>query len=126
MQGKRRYVAMHHPFTAPLDEDLPRFDADPGQVRAKAYDMVVTGTSLVAAASVFIAGTYKARFLICSGLAKTMLRRSLASYWMPWSLAPLLMAALRSGWIASLCCWAAANPSAMSSPFPRPKRLRTR
>jgi len=37
---------MHHPFTAPLDEDLARLDSDPGQVRAKAYDMVVNGNEL--------------------------------------------------------------------------------
>ncbi|MDE2484451.1 MAG: aspartate--tRNA ligase, partial [candidate division NC10 bacterium] len=41
-----RWQAMHHPFTAPLDEDLPLFDADPGSIRAKAYDLVVNGQEL--------------------------------------------------------------------------------
>ncbi|WP_337287854.1 aspartate--tRNA ligase [Candidatus Methylomirabilis sp.] len=41
-----RWQAMHHPFTAPLDEDLPLFDADPGRIRAKAYDLVVNGQEL--------------------------------------------------------------------------------
>ena len=38
-----RWVAMHHPFTAPLDEDLERLGTDPGRTRAKAYDLVING-----------------------------------------------------------------------------------
>jgi aspartyl-tRNA synthetase len=41
-----RWQAVHHPFTAPLDEDLPLFDTDPGRIRAKAYDLVVNGQEL--------------------------------------------------------------------------------
>jgi aspartyl-tRNA synthetase len=40
---EKRYVSLHHPFTAPLDEDVARLDEDPGQVRAKAYDLVLNG-----------------------------------------------------------------------------------
>ncbi len=41
-----RFVAMHHPFTMPMEEDWARIDEDPGSVRAKAYDIVLNGTEL--------------------------------------------------------------------------------
>ena len=41
-----RFVAMHHPFTMPMDEDWHLIDTDPGAVRAKAYDIVLNGTEI--------------------------------------------------------------------------------
>lgn len=43
---EKRYVAMHHPFTAPRDEDIDKLDTAPEQVYAKAYDMVLNGVEL--------------------------------------------------------------------------------
>ncbi|RGF39418.1 aspartate--tRNA ligase [Roseburia sp. AF15-21] len=43
---ENRYMAMHHPFTMPMEEDWDKIDTDPGAVRAKAYDIVLNGTEL--------------------------------------------------------------------------------
>ena len=43
---EKRYKAMHHPFTAPRDEDIPLLQTDPGRVKANAYDMVLNGVEI--------------------------------------------------------------------------------
>lgn len=43
---ENRFMAMHHPFTMPMEEDWDKIDTDPGAVRAKAYDIVLNGTEL--------------------------------------------------------------------------------
>jgi aspartyl-tRNA synthetase len=45
-QAEKRYVALHHPFTAPLDADLPLLESDPAKVRSKAYDLALNGTEI--------------------------------------------------------------------------------
>ncbi|MGE5058712.1 MAG: aspartate--tRNA ligase [Betaproteobacteria bacterium] len=40
---EKRYVALHHPFTAPIDEDLPLIDSEPAKSRSKAYDLALNG-----------------------------------------------------------------------------------
>ncbi|HKY09252.1 MAG TPA: aspartate--tRNA ligase [Candidatus Binatia bacterium] len=43
---EKRYVALHHPFTAPLDEDLPLLDSEPAKALSKAYDLALNGTEI--------------------------------------------------------------------------------
>lgn len=45
-EEEQRYVAMHHPFTSPKDEDIALLDTNPGAVRAKAYDIVLNGVEM--------------------------------------------------------------------------------
>lgn len=45
-EEQNRYVAMHHPFTMPMEEDLNYLESDPGRVRAKAYDIILNGNEI--------------------------------------------------------------------------------
>lgn len=45
-EEEKRWTAVHHPFTAPMDEDLPYIETDPGRCHAKAYDLVLNGNEI--------------------------------------------------------------------------------
>ncbi|KIE42548.1 aspartate--tRNA ligase [Geobacter anodireducens] len=45
-EEEKRWAAVHHPFTAPMDEDLDKVESDPGACRAKAYDLVLNGNEI--------------------------------------------------------------------------------
>jgi aspartyl-tRNA synthetase len=45
-ETEKRWDALHHPFTSPLDEDIPILESDPGNVRARAYDLVLNGLEI--------------------------------------------------------------------------------
>ena len=61
---EQRFVAMHHPFTMPMEEDVEYIESDPGRCRAKAYDIVLNGTEI---------GGGSVR--ICSGLLDLQMKR---------------------------------------------------
>lgn len=77
---QNRYTAMHHPFTMPFEEDLEFIDERPGDVRAKAYDIVLMVQNLVVDQSVSIRMIFRRRCLKLLDLQKKMLTTVLDSY----------------------------------------------
>lgn len=45
-EGEKRFDSLHHPFTAPVPEDSPKLETDPGNIRSQAYDIVVNGSEI--------------------------------------------------------------------------------
>jgi len=45
-QDQKRYDSLHHPFTSPVEEDLPKLETDPANIRSQAYDIVVNGSEI--------------------------------------------------------------------------------
>ena len=69
-EEENRFKAMHHPFTAPMDEDWQYIDSDPGRVRAKAYDIVLNGTEIGGGSVRIHQGDVQAKMFDVLGLSK--------------------------------------------------------
>ena len=65
---EERFVAMHHPFTMPMEEDLPLLDTDLGKVRAKAYDCVLNGVELGGGSVRIHRGDIQEKMFKCLGI----------------------------------------------------------
>ncbi len=65
---EERYVAMHHPFTMPMEEDLSLLDTDLGKVRAKAYDCVLNGVELGGGSVRIHRGDIQEKMFKCLGI----------------------------------------------------------
>lgn len=69
-EEENRYTAMHHPFTCPMLEDVQYLDADPGRVRARAYDMVLNGIELGGGSIRIHSMELQEKMLECLGFTK--------------------------------------------------------
>ena len=68
-EEEERFVAMHHPFTMPMEEDWEYIDSDPGRVRAKAYDIVLNGVEIGGGSVRIHQGDIQAKMFDVLGLA---------------------------------------------------------
>lgn len=66
----QRYYAMHHPFTAPIKEDLALMDTNPGKVRANAYDLVINGVEIGGGSIRIFDSALQQKMFDCLGFTK--------------------------------------------------------
>ena len=116
-EEENRFMAMHHPFTMPMEEDWDRIDSDPGSVR--------TASSSAAAVSVYTRATSRKRCLRSSASPKRRQMRNSASCSLLLNTAFLLMQDSPTVLTASSCFWPARTVSVRSSPSPRTKTRQT-
>ncbi len=124
---EKRWVAMHHPFTSPVNDDIAALKAAPDKALAKAYDLVLNGSEIARRLGAYLPPGHAVR--PCSTCwASTPRKRSSssASCSTRSSTARRRMAASRSASTASSCTWPAPTASATSSHSRRRRPPRTR
>ncbi len=73
-EKENRFVAMHHPFTSPREEDLPKLESDPAAVKARAYDLVLNGQEIGGGSIRLHRRDIQARVFRVLGLSEEMAR----------------------------------------------------
>ena len=103
-EEENRYVAMHHPFTMPMEEDWHLIDTDPGAVRAKAYDIVLNGTELGGGSVRIHQSDIQSKMFEVLGFTPERAKRnSSASCWRPSNTAFRLMRDWPTAWTGWPC-----------------------
>ena len=120
-----RHVAMHHPFTAPRDEDRDRLDTDLGAVLAKAYDLVLNGSEIGGGSIRIHEQPLQRRIFELLKISEQDARSRSGSSSRRSSTARRRTAGSRSVWTGSWRCWLERRRSGTSSRFRRhpPRRI---
>ena len=101
-EEQQRYVAMHHPFTSPKDEDIDKLESDPGAVRAKAYDIVLNGVEIGGGSIRIHSAELQRRMFAALGFTP---EQAQARFGLPARRVPLRPAAARRAWPTGLTGW---------------------
>ena len=86
--GEKGYLSNHHPFTAPLEEDMPLLETRPAEVRSQAYDLVLNGVELGSGSARIYDRDIQQRLFKVLGLSDREAEENLASSWKPSNGAP--------------------------------------
>ena len=114
-----RYVAMHHPFTAPMDEDFDKLETDKKNCRAKAYDIVLNGTELGGGSiRISVPETQEAMFRALGFSDEDAMER-FGHLINAFKFGAPLTAAWPTAWTGWSCSWPGPTPSGTSSLSPR-------
>jgi aspartyl-tRNA synthetase len=94
MKQKSEFVAVHHPFTAPKDEDIPELKDHPERVRAKAYDLVLNGSEVGGGSIRNHLREVQSLLFEKLGMGEEEAKERFGFYWKPSNMERLLMVGL--------------------------------
>ncbi len=121
-ETEKRYQALHHPFTSPLEADLARLKDDPLAVQSRAYDLVLNGFEIGGGSIRIHQREVQEKVFEALGMDRAPTRPNSAFCCRPWIPVHRPMAESRSDLTGWSCCCAAKHPFGTSSLFPKPRR----